>query len=201
MPLLLCTCLCNNICLHLLLPPLPQCSSLVFLALLWHKWVVYFSREKNLMQQLKLFKIGGWVYFWGCLLVCTVVSRKCFAILALVQNTGGAYTQDATFSLAITPSRCHKLWPHYQGWAQGGEMLSTLAVGWQASCSVEGRGSRTLLRSSWHVHRWCRQSMFAVDILTVDSLNLNISTAGWVFFCVCVCVCVWGGGGGGLCAG
>ena len=39
----------------------------------------------------------------------TVVSRKYappspFATLALVQNVGGAYTQDATISLAITPS-------------------------------------------------------------------------------------------------
>ena len=38
----------------------------------------------------------------------TVVSRKYalpFATLALVQNAGGgAYTRDATFSLAITPS-------------------------------------------------------------------------------------------------
>jgi len=39
--------------------------------------------------------------------VCTVVSRKYappFATLASVQNAGGAYTQDATISLAITPS-------------------------------------------------------------------------------------------------
>ena len=37
----------------------------------------------------------------------TVVSRKYappFAILALVQNAGGAYTRDATISLEITPS-------------------------------------------------------------------------------------------------
>ena len=39
----------------------------------------------------------------------TIVSRKyapppTFAILALVQNTGGAYTRDATISLVITPS-------------------------------------------------------------------------------------------------
>ena len=37
----------------------------------------------------------------------TVVSRKYappFVILALVQNAGGPYTRDATFSLAITPS-------------------------------------------------------------------------------------------------
>ena len=38
--------------------------------------------------------------------VSTVVSRKYappFATLALVQSAGGAYTRDATFSLAITP--------------------------------------------------------------------------------------------------
>ena len=43
--------------------------------------------------------------FWGC--SYTVVSRKYappFATLALVQTVGGAYTRDATFSLAITPS-------------------------------------------------------------------------------------------------
>ena len=37
----------------------------------------------------------------------TVVSRKYappFATLVLVQNVGGAYTRDATISLAITPS-------------------------------------------------------------------------------------------------
>ena len=38
----------------------------------------------------------------------TVVSCKYapppFATLALVQNAGGAYTRDATFSLTITPS-------------------------------------------------------------------------------------------------
>ena len=36
----------------------------------------------------------------------TVVSHKYappFATLALVQSAGGAYTRDATFSLAITP--------------------------------------------------------------------------------------------------
>ena len=36
----------------------------------------------------------------------TIVSRKYappFATLALVQSAGGAYTRDATFSLAITP--------------------------------------------------------------------------------------------------
>ena len=43
-----------------------------------------------------------------CVQYNTVVSRKYatlpFATLALVQSAEGAYTQDATFSLAITPS-------------------------------------------------------------------------------------------------
>ena len=38
-----------------------------------------------------------------------------------------------------------------------------------ASFSVEGRGSRALAQSSWRVHRCCRQSVFAVDNLTVDA--------------------------------
>ena len=36
--------------------------------------------------------------------IYTVLSRKYAPPFALVQNAGGAYTQDATFSLAITPS-------------------------------------------------------------------------------------------------
>ena len=59
-----------------------------------------------------------------------------FATLALVQNAGGgswggAYTQDATISLAITPSLPvkHDLIVDGGGQAQGGEMLPTLAVG------------------------------------------------------------------------
>ena len=42
-----------------------------------------------------------------CIYIYTVVSRKYappFATLALVQNVGGAYTRDATISLAIMPS-------------------------------------------------------------------------------------------------
>ena len=35
------------------------------------------------------------------------------------------------------------------------------------SFSVEGWGSRVLLHSSWHVHRWCRRSVFVIDTLTV----------------------------------
>ena len=55
-----------------------------------------------------------------------------FAILALVQNAEGAYTWDATISLAIMPSLLVK---HDLivggGWGQArdGEMLLTLAVG------------------------------------------------------------------------
>ena len=44
---------------------------------------------------------------------------------------GGAYTQDATISLAITPSLPvkHDLIVDGGGQARGGEMLLTLAVG------------------------------------------------------------------------
>ena len=83
---------------------------------------------------------------------CIVVSRKYappFAILALVQSAGGAYTRDATFSLAITPPLAlpfdhGDLEPDCVGVstrlgrgvgaeckARGGEMLQTLAVGWR----------------------------------------------------------------------
>ena len=43
------------------------------------------------------------------------------------------------------------------------------ASGRLTSFSVEGRESRALPRSSWHVHRWRGLSVFAVDTLTVDS--------------------------------
>jgi len=43
------------------------------------------------------------------------------------------------------------------------------ATGRLTSFSVEGRGSRVLPWSSWCVTRWCGQSVFAVDTLTVDS--------------------------------
>ena len=108
----------------------------------------------------------------GCTVV--VVSHKyappsLFATLALVQNAGGLIRRMRHFlSQLHPPFRCHKAWPHSRGQARGREMLSTLAVGWQASCSVEGRGSRTLQQSSWRVHLWCRRSVFVVDTLTVD---------------------------------
>ena len=41
------------------------------------------------------------------------------------------------------------------------------ASGRLTSFNVEGRGSRTLLRSSWRVHRCCGRSAFVVDNLTV----------------------------------
>jgi len=70
----------------------------------------------------------------------TVVSRKYappFATLALVQNAGGgAYTRDATISLAITPSlpgmKSLSVWGGGTSAGRrrerGGEMLTTLAV-------------------------------------------------------------------------
>ena len=109
----------------------------------------------------------------------TVVSRKYalpFATLALVQIAGGAYTRDATFSLAITPSLDREM---FSGFVDAGFVLARLrnapdASGRLASFSIEGRGSRTIPRSSWRVHRCCRRSAFAVDNLTVDSrINLR----------------------------
>ena len=56
-----------------------------------------------------------------------------FATLALVQNAGGGggYTQDATISLAFTPSLPvkHDLIVDGGGQARGRGMLPTLAVG------------------------------------------------------------------------
>ena len=55
-----------------------------------------------------------------------------FAILALLQNAGGAYTRDVRISLVITPSLLvkHDLIVS-GGWdqARDGEMLLTLVVG------------------------------------------------------------------------
>ena len=43
------------------------------------------------------------------------------------------------------------------------------ASGRLMSFSVEGRGNRLLLQSSWRVHHCCGRSTFAVDTLTVDN--------------------------------
>ena len=52
---------------------------------------------------------------------------------------------------------------------RGGEMLPTLAVGWRASALKGEEAGRFREVRSWCVHRWCGQSVFAVDTLTVDS--------------------------------
>ena len=46
-----------------------------------------------------------WLHMQKLIYIYTVVSRKYAPPFALVQNAGGAYTRDATFSLAIMPSR------------------------------------------------------------------------------------------------
>ena len=97
----------------------------------------------------------------------TIVSRKYtlpFATLALVQNAGGggAYTRDATISLAITPSLptkhdsiviCH--------WGVEAKRKASPnarrrdvpdASGRLMSFSVERRESRALTQRSWRVH-------------------------------------------------
>ena len=97
--------------------------------------------------------------------VYTVVSRKYappFATLALVQNVGGAYTRDATISLAITPSLPIK--HDSLGGGGGGEAKHKAspnarrrdapdASGRLMRYSIEGRESSALPRSTWHVHR------------------------------------------------
>ena len=86
--------------------------------------------------------------------------------------------QDATFSRNYAlPSGA----THLAAWWRD----APNATGRLTSFIVERWGSRALLRSSWHVHRSCGQSVFTVDTLTVDTaewLKLNILTAGWVFF-------------------
>ena len=54
-----------------------------------------------------VYHVDPWKLSYTCYVEdSTVVSRKyapLFATLASVQNAGGAYTRDATISLAITP--------------------------------------------------------------------------------------------------
>ena len=77
-----------------------------------------------------------------------------FATLALVQNAGGAYTRDATISLAIAPSL---LVPHNWvkhdlgggGWAWGIAERKVESVP-DASGRLTSWGSRALPWSSWH---------------------------------------------------
>jgi len=91
--------------------------------------------------------------------VYTVVSRKYappFAILALVQNAGeGAYTWDATISLAITPSLPVKHNLIVNGkWGPSARRTDALdASGRLTNLSVERRRNMALPRSSGHVHR------------------------------------------------
>ena len=126
----------------------------------------------------------------------TVVSRKNappFATLALVQTAGGAYTRDATFSLAITPSLDREMFsgsvdagfvlvlPFHHGelepdcqvgvstkeGSEGGAYIARRRDALNAS----GRLASFSVdgKSGWRVHRCCRRSAFAVDNLTVDS--------------------------------
>ena len=107
-----------------------------------------------------------------------------FATLAIVQNAGGAYTRDVTISLAITPSFLvkHNL---IVGGGVGAKCEASPSARWRdtpdasgklMSFSVEGQESRALPQSSWHVHRWCWRSVFAVDTLNCrqpSGLNEN----------------------------
>ena len=118
-------------------------------------------------------------YWWN---TNTVVSRKYappFATIASVQNAGGAYTRDATISLAITLSLSikHDSIVICQWGVEAKREASPNArqrdppntSSRLTSFSVERRESGALPRSSWCVHRWCGRFAFAVDTLTVDS--------------------------------
>ena len=108
--------------------------------------------------------------------VYNIVSHKYtppFATLALVQNAGGAYTRDATISLAITPSLPvphnwvkHDLGGGGRAWDIAEHKVESAP---DANSRLTSQGSRALLRSSWRVHCWCGRFVFAVDTLTVDS--------------------------------
>ena len=74
---------------------------------IWHTWQIVGSvKLTTLKRSASQTTLGALIVVNGqC--TSTLVSRKYappFATLALVQNVGGAYTRDATISLAITSS-------------------------------------------------------------------------------------------------
>ena len=87
-----------------------------------------------------------------------------FATLALVQNTGGgggggggAYMRDATISLTITPFlpgiKSLSVGVETKHWASPSvRRRDAHDASGRLTFSVEERGSRVLLPSSWHVH-------------------------------------------------
>ena len=68
--------------------------------------------------------------------------RPPFATLALVQSAGGAYTRDAIFSLAITPSLHREMFGDSVDAWNARRRDATDASGRLASFSVEGRGTQ-----------------------------------------------------------
>ena len=68
--------------------------------------------------------------------------RPPFATLALVQSAGGAYTRDATFSLAITPSLHREMLSGSVDAWNARRRDATDASGRLTSFSVEGRGTQ-----------------------------------------------------------
>ena len=77
--------------------------------------------------------------------------------------------RDATFSLTIMPSLNREMFSVSVDVWNTRRRDGTNASGRLVNFSVERRGSRALPQSSWHVHRCCRQSAFAVDNLTAES--------------------------------
>ena len=104
---------------------------------------------------------------------------------------GGLYAGCDNFSCdyALTSG---KPWSHCWWWGPSARRRDAPdASGRLMSFSVEGRGSRALPRSSWHVHRWCGCQAVRVRGRHFNGRQLSgFSTAGWVFF--------WGGGGESL---
>ena len=65
--------------------------------------------------------------------------------------------------------KCPTSWTLMCQWCCTAPTRHTTAGGRLASFSIEGRGSRMLLRSSLRVHRCCGRSVYVLDNLTVDS--------------------------------
>ena len=106
-----------------------------------------------------------------------------FATLALVQSTGGAYTRDATFSLAITPPLDREMFSssvidntvllYYVSIIDARWRDATDASGRLASFRVERRGSRALPQSSWCVHRCCGRSAHSWQPSSLNQLSIE----------------------------
>ena len=156
-----------------------------------HKMCVFLELADHRVYITRHTKVST-LYFSGLEIIQTYRSvpqiHSSFAILALVQNAGGAYTRDVTISFAITPSLPVKHNLIFSGgWGPSATRRDAPDTsGRLMSFSFERQGSRVLPRNSWRVHRWCGQSVFTVDINYYFNCRMSL---------------LLGGGVGGLCAG